>query len=237
MALQSTMRNMVVVLVGAGVVAALGLGLVNELTLKPIEKAKSEKVLAALREVLPEFDNDPAAEVRVEAVDGGELKVFPATMGGKKVGTAVQSFSTKGFGGTISVMVGFDDQGNIKGYSVLEQAETPGLGTRMVDWFKPKGDPVVSGVERLFGFRMPQAERKSSVYGLNPGKEPLRVSKDGGQVDAITSATISSRAFLDAVNRAYLGVSKSSDVSTGVTPTANEGAAAADTVGSAQVVE
>lgn len=215
MALQSTMRNMVVVLVGAGVVAALGLGFVNQLTKKPIEQAKAEKELAALREVLPEFDNDPIAEMRVEAVEGGELRVYPASKGGEAVGTAVQSFSPNGFAGMIKVMVGFDREGTINGYSVLEQSETPGLGTKMVDWFKPLGDPVVSGVERLFGFRMPQAARKSCIYGLTQEARPLKVSKDGGQIDAITSATISSRAFLDAVNRAYQGIDKTADAASG----------------------
>lgn len=217
MALQSTMRNMVVVLVGAGVAAALGLGIVNMLTKKPIEKAKAEKELSALREVLPEFDNDPVAEMKIESVDGGELRVYPATKDGESVGTAVQSFSPNGFGGLVTVMVGFDKEGAINGYSVLEQAETPGLGTRMVDWFKPQGDPVVSGVEHLFGFRMQQAARKSNIYGMRPGEGKLIVSKDGGQIDAITSATISSRAFLDAVNRAYLGIDKPADAAAGAT--------------------
>lgn len=217
MALQSSLRNMVVVLVGAGILAALGLGVVSELTKKPIEKAQSEKVISALREVLPAFDNNPAEEMEVQRVDGGELVVYTARMGGEQVGTAVRSFSSLGFGGDISVMVGFDSEGKINGYSVLDQAETPGLGTKMVDWFKPQGDPVVSVVERLFGFRMPESRRQSNIYGMNPGIAPLQVSKDGGQIDAITSATISSRAFLDAVNRAYLGINMSAGVATGAT--------------------
>ena len=237
MALQSTMRNMVAVLVGAGVVAALGLGLVNALTKKPIEQAKAEKVLSALREVLPEFDNDPSSEMQELPVDGGVLRLYPATLGGKKVGTAVQTFSPQGFGGAISLMVGFDDGGSIKGYSVLEQSETPGLGTRMVDWFKPQGTPVVSVVEKLFGFRMKQSPRQSSIYGLNPGLEPLRVSKDGGKIDAITSATISSRAFLDAVNRAYQGVSTMAGESTGSSPKPQSQESAAGSVSGSTGVE
>ena len=237
MALQSTMRNMVAVLVGAGVVAALGLGLVNALTKKPIEQAKAEKVLSALREVLPEFDNDPSSAMQELPVDGGVLRIYPATLGGKKVGTAVQTFSPQGFGGAISLMVGFDDGGSIKGYSVLEQSETPGLGTRMVDWFKPQGTPVVSVVEKLFGFRMKQSPRQSSIYGLNPGLEPLRVSKDGGKIDAITSATISSRAFLDAVNRAYQGVSTMAGESTGSSPKPQSQESAAGSVSGSIGVE
>ena len=69
-------------------------------------------------------------------------------------------------------------------YSVLQHAETPGLGSKMQDWFR------LEGTDR-------------NVLGSDLSQGPLRVKKDGGTVDAITAATISSRAFLDAVNRAY----------------------------------
>ena len=85
-------------------------------------------------------------------------------------------------------MVGFDKEGNILDYAVLQQAETPGLGTKMVDWFKTdKGN--------------------QNIKGKNPGEKQLSVSKDGGDIDAITAATISSRAFLGAVNKAYAAFS------------------------------
>jgi len=75
---------------------------------------------------------------------------------------------------------------------VLEQKETPGLGTKMVDWFKTdKGN--------------------QNVRGKNPVTNKLTVNKDGGEVDAITAATISSRAFLDAVHNAYNAYAKNSD--------------------------
>ena len=81
-------------------------------------------------------------------------------------------------------MVGFDKAGNIFNYSVLEQKETPGLGTKMVDWFKTdKGN--------------------QNIKGKNGGTANLTVSKDGGEIDAITAATISSRAFLLTIQNAY----------------------------------
>ena len=80
------------------------------------------------------------------------------------------------------MLVGFDAEGNILGYTLLEHAETPGLGAKADKWFQ-KGE-------------------KGDIIGKSPA-EPLTVSKDGGQVDAITASTITSRAFLLAVNNAY----------------------------------
>ena len=100
---------------------------------------------------------------------------------GKNLGAAVQS-STMGFGGDLKVLVGFDTEGNILGYTLLEHAETPGLGAKADQWF--------------------QKGQKGDIIGKSPA-EPLTVSKDGGQVDAITASTITSRAFLKAVNNAY----------------------------------
>ena len=73
---------------------------------------------------------------------------------------------------------------------------------------------------------MPVVEKKSNVYGLNPARESLSVSKDGGQVDAITAATISSRAFLDALNRAA-NVLNGGDGSTGASTSKKDGATGA----------
>ena len=98
------------------------------------------------------------------------------------IGAAVEA-SSNAFGGTLTVLVGFDPEGNIIDYSLLKHAETPGLGSKAADWFK-KG-------------------AKGDITGMNPGEKPLTVSKDGGQVDAITASTITSRAFLLAVNNAY----------------------------------
>ncbi|NBK98476.1 MAG: FMN-binding protein, partial [Erysipelotrichia bacterium] len=97
-------------------------------------------------------------------------------------GTAVEAKSM-GFGGELKILVGFDADGKIYNYSLLAHAETPGLGSKAADWFK-EGN-------------------KGSIKGLNPGEKQLAVSKDGGQVDAITASTITSRAFLNAVNVAY----------------------------------
>ncbi len=183
--MKSTIKNMVLVLLAITAVGSAAVGYVYTLTKEPIEKAKQQKVTDAIRAVLPDFDNDPAAEKRVETVDGGEVTVYPATKGGNPVGYAVETFSAKphnGFGGTVRLMVGLLPDGTIHAVEVISHSETPGLGDKMD---KSKSD-------------FPQ-----QFAGKNPATYKLSVTKDGGDVDAITAATISSRAFCDAVARAY----------------------------------
>ena len=101
-------------------------------------------------------------------------------------------------------MVGIKPDGTIINYSVLEHKETPGLGSKMQEWFSSKGD----------------------IRGLSADKNNLTVSKDGGDVDAITAATISSRAFLDAVNRAITTQqANSADAYSGATELKNDSTA------------
>ena len=129
--------------------------------------------------------------------DGGELEFYPAKKNGELVGTAVKTYTNNGFGGKIWLMVGFNPDGSVANYSVLEHKETPGLGSKMDVWFTPNG--------------------KGNITGKTPGTQGLKVSKDGGDVDAITAATISSRAFLDAVNRAAAGLAGNADAASGAT--------------------
>jgi electron transport complex protein RnfG len=117
---------------------------------------------------------------RLPTGEGDSLEIFPAMNGDTLVGYAVNTYTQKGFSGYISLIAGFKPDGTIINIAVLEQKETPGLGTKM-------GDP---------GF-------KDQFKGKNPAEFQLKVKKDGGPVDAITAATISSRAFCDAVLRAY----------------------------------
>ncbi len=167
------------------------LGVMNSITKEPIGKTELKNKTAAIKQVVPDFDNAPlkeALEIELEG-EGRKLKAYPAKKSGNFVGLAVESYSGNGFSGEIQVMVGFDAKGVIKDYSVLKHAETPGLGAKMQDWFH---------LEKM------TANSIRDMRGVNMSEElPLVVSKDGGKVDAITASTISSRAFLDAVNRAY----------------------------------
>ncbi len=185
---ESTFINMVLVLFIITLIASAALGGVYEITKEPIAAAKLAKKLNAIKEVVPEFNNNPSDEMyKVGINEKDTLEFYPAKKDGILVGTAVKTLTNKGFGGNIWIMVGFKPDGTIHNYSVLEHIETPGLGTKMVSWFKPT-EP---------------SREKSSVINKNPGSINFTVSKDGGDIDAITAATISSRAFLDAIQTGY----------------------------------
>ena len=185
--LESSFKNMAIVLTAVAVVAGLLLGYVNKVTAEPIAQANAKALSDAIALVVPGFDNDPAAEAETIEVDGASYTIYKATKGGEFIGAAVES-SANGFGGALRVLVGFDAEGNIIDYSLLSHAETPGLGSKAADWFKKGG--------------------KGDITGRNPGEKPLTVSKDNGDIDAITASTITSRAFLNAVNSAYAAYAK-----------------------------
>ena len=181
---------------------AVLLAQVNKMTAKPIADAKAMKLQNAIKEVVPAFDNDPVAEAYwMPDTQGDSLLVYPAKMGEKIVGYALNSSSDNGFGGNIQLMIGFDMEDRIVNYAVLHHAETPGLGSKMTAWFKNPEKP------------------SQSVIGRDLSQGMLAVSKDGGTVDAITASTITSRAFLEAVNKAYSVYSGSrKDGLSGATP-------------------
>ncbi len=166
------------------VIAGTLLGIVNYYTADAIENAAQQAKVEALALILPEFDNDPIAEAQGRAVEGDTLLFYPATSGGFPVGCAVECIAHDGFSGDISLMFGFNADGTVHGYKVMNHSETPGLGAKMDEWFRDKT-----------GHR--------SIIGIDPGNNDIHVSKDGGEVDGITAATITSRAFLGALNRAY----------------------------------
>ena len=183
--LTSTFKNMFLSLSIICLSVALLLAQVNKMTAKPIAEAKALKLQNAIGQVVPEFDNDPVAESYMIASEGGDsLLVYPATNGGEVVGFAISS-SANGFAGEIQIMVGFDMDDKVVNYEILQHAETPGLGSKMGDWFKD--------IE----------SNSKSIIGRNMSLGDLAVKNDGGDIDAITASTITSRAFLNAVNTAY----------------------------------
>lgn len=184
--LKSTITNMALVLTGVAVVTGGILALVNHVTEGPIALQKEKTLADGIKTVMACNDLVVAKSDVVKQTDAkGKELVYTIYQTqdkqGKDLGAAVES-STMGFGGNLKILVGFDPEGKILGYTLLEHAETPGLGAKADKWF--------------------QAGGKGDIIGKSP-KEELVVSKDGGQVDAITASTITSRAFLLAVNNAY----------------------------------
>ncbi|MBQ6378012.1 MAG: RnfABCDGE type electron transport complex subunit G [Prevotella sp.] len=199
--LESSLLNMVLVLTGVAVVMGGILAYVNHLTEGPIAEQKAKALADGIKSVMgiDEITVSKTDTVR-QNVSGKELTyiIYQTQDAQKKdLGAAVES-TTGGFGGDLKVLVGFDPDGKILGYTLLEHTETPGLGAKADKWFQ-KGE-------------------KGDIIGKDP-KEPLTVSKDGGQVDAITASTITSRAFLLAVNNAYNAykATPATDAATGAT--------------------
>ena len=202
--LESSLLNMVLVLTLVAVIMGGVLAYVNHLTEGPITEQKKKALANGIKTVMVCNDLVVANTNEVKQdIDGKEhtfiiYQVKDAQ--GQDLGAAVQS-TTMGFGGDLKVLVGFDPDGKILGYTLLEHAETPGLGAKADLWF--------------------QKGQKGDIIGKDP-KEPLTVSKDGGQVDAITASTITSRAFLKAVNQAYNAYKATpADAETGATKQQN----------------
>ncbi|MBN1556730.1 MAG: RnfABCDGE type electron transport complex subunit G [Lentisphaerae bacterium] len=162
-----------VICAGAGAL----LGWTNALTRDRIAAALREEKLGALRAVLPVYDNAPDRDtVRIQT-GGREWTFYRARRNGTCVGVAFESVSDQGYGGPIAVMVGVTN-GMVNRVEILRHAETPGLGARIT--------------ERPFLRRFEQRSIRDTVWALR---------KDGGVIDRITAATISSRAVVDALKK------------------------------------
>ncbi|AGB28041.1 electron transport complex, RnfABCDGE type, G subunit [Prevotella dentalis DSM 3688] len=189
--ISSSLQNLILVLVGCALITGVLLAWVNHITEGPIAE-KAEKTLAdGIQEVMGTTGLTVTANDTLKlSMDGKEATFVvhqTADRNGRPLGAAVES-TTLGFGGDLRVLVGFNPQGTILGYTILQTSETPGLGAKAQTWFQKGG--------------------KGDIIGMRPNEALLSVSKDGGQVDAITASTITSRAFLKAVNQAYAAYSQ-----------------------------
>lgn len=182
----STLPNMVLILVIVACLSALLIGMTYRITKEPIQQAKDQKELEAIAEVAGEFNNNPFEE-QMTILDKNKkpVTIYPARQDGTVTSIAVKTYTNKGFGGKIELIVGFAMDGSLNGYKVIEQKETPGLGTKITE---PKF--------------------KDQFVRLNPRRDIIKVKQDGGEIDAITAATISSRAVTDAIDRAYKAYNK-----------------------------
>ena len=186
--LKSSLTNLLVVLTVIAIVAAGVLASVNAVTAPQIKKINAENLAAGIKSVMGSDDIQVADPQNMEGFEVYHV----SDKDGKTLGCAVVT-TENGFGGALKVLVGFDVKGDILGYTVLEHAETPGLGAKADEWFQDK------------------------IIGMNPGTSNFTVSKDGGDVDAITASTITSRAFLKAILNAYDKVIAGTDVTSGAT--------------------
>lgn len=185
--LESSLKNMVIVLMAVAIITGGLLAWVNDVTAGPIAEQSKLTLVNGIGAVLCSDDVKEFTDDTIRTTIDKKEAVFVVheakDKSGKLIGTAVES-TTQGFGGDLKVLVGFDGEGTLKGYTILAAAETPGLGAKADTWFQKGGKGDVIG-------------RKLDT------QKPLTVNKDGGDVDAITASTITSRAFLKAINQAY----------------------------------
>lgn len=190
----STFWNMLWSLTLITAIAGGLLGYTNQLTEEPIAKAEKASREKAIQQVLPAYDNSPIDEQLTYTVHNEfgetETTIYPAKKDGKLAGAAVECSNNTGYGGEIRIIVGFEADGTIKDYQVLKHQETPGLGAKMGDWFRTD-------------------KNKQSIIGKSPAETNFHVTKDSGDIDTITAATITSRAFLGAVRTAYTAYTES----------------------------
>lgn len=187
---KSSFINMFLALTIVCVVAGLALSAVYKATYEPIQQSNEKQLNDALKSVLPDFDTMLVEKKALQTesshsafhkeAGADSITLYHAFKNNENVGTAVETFTKKGFNGLIQLMAGFTNDNSIYKVSVLSHAETPGLGSKM-------SDP--SFYEQF--------------EGKNPAQFNLQVTKDGGDVQAITAATISSRAYCDAMQTAY----------------------------------
>ena len=179
---ESTFMSMTLTLFVITVIAGVSLGFINAITKGPKAQAKLARKIDALKNVLPEFNNNPVENVKRIKSDLAKdsIEIYAGFLNENQSGIAVVGSSEKGFSGLVKIMVGFNPDGSIKNIAVLEQKETPGLGTKMKD-------------EKFI----------KQFRGKHPSSYNLKVKKDQGDVDALTGATITTRAFGEAAQMAY----------------------------------
>lgn len=180
----SNLVNMVLALVLVTVISAASIAVVHSLTKERIAESKTAKAHNKVKEIVSDIDMNTVEAVILptNGEDGGEpLQCYPSYKNEELQNVVIKTYSNNGYNGQIWLMAGFMADGTIVNVSVLEQKETPGLGTKITE------DKFLS-----------------QFKGQNPETFSLRVKQDGGDVDAVTAATISSRAFCNALERAYV---------------------------------
>ena len=176
MAAKSTLKNMVLCLTLVCLFCSAVLALVYAVTAEPIDAAAQKALAESINGVLPK--GGELSEVKSAEFDGRQYEYYVSTTDGVPAAYAVKS-TTVGFGGPLTLMVGVLPDGTVHNTSVLSHSETPGLGAKCTS----------------------DAHFMDQWKGLGPDKV-IKVSKDGGDIDAITASTITSRAYSLAVSNA-----------------------------------
>ena len=179
MAAKSTLTNMALCLTAVCLLCSALLGVVYSMTAEPIKQAEKQKLVSSLREVLPE-GSEISDKVCIRKHGDDNYEYYTAKNPKYSEVVAVKSTVSTGFGGPLTVLVGICD-GTVYNTKVLSHSETPGLGAKCEDAQSPF----------IVQFK-----------GLDPSKKKIGLKVDGGDLDAITASTITSRAYTKAVANA-----------------------------------
>lgn len=175
--MKSTLKNMVVVLLAITLISSASVGVVYQFTLEPIANANAKKLDDAIKEVIPPYETlDKAKDIAI--VDSDPFILYVARNGNDIAGYAIEAYSTRGYSGLIKLLVGFTKSGEINKVAVITHAETPGLGAKITE---------------------STSHFVTQFEGKNPSEFNMKVTKDGGDIDAITASTITSRAYSDII--------------------------------------
>ena len=192
---------MVLVLTLVAVIMGGLLALMNEITKDPIALQKQQALDKGIKDVMGEVEGelnvaDPVSVKETFDDKEYEFVIHPVNDAqGHTLGAAIES-TTLGFGGNLKVLVGINPNGTICGYTILEQQETPGLGAKADKWFQAEGKGSIIGKQL-------HVEQLLEVTKKTPEKD--------NEIQAITASTITTRAFLKAVNQAYLTYIKNAE--------------------------
>lgn len=196
--LKSTLPNMAAVLTGVAIITGGLLAWVHHVTEAPKLAEQQRSLAVDISHVMGGMSvKETGVKTLSKSFDGKEYEFTVhdvADQSGHAIGKAVES-TAMGFGGDLTVLVGLDNNGRVLGYAIRQTSETPGLGIKAAEWF--------------------QKGAKGDIIGMDPTSKGFKVSKDGGDVDAITASTITSRAFLKAVSQAAQAINGTADSVTG----------------------
>lgn len=179
-----------ILMVICAIVAAL-LGVVNAVTVDKINEIQEQKLQASLQVVFPgaeftkvEVTDDLVTLAASSDAESGLVAIYAASTGGYAI-----EVQPTGFGGTIDMIVGIDAEGAVAGISVISHSETAGIGTKVVsDKPNKNGDGVLSQfVGRSAG--------EGNLFTVNSGSN---------EVDAISGATVTTKAITRGTNAASL---------------------------------
>ncbi len=181
-------------------ISACVLAFTDSMTKPAIKAASIQKNSKAISTLIQGFDNNPSQDAVAISSQGHEIIFYPAKKEGSLLGFVAQSSSSKGFGGDVTVMLSMSPAGLIQNVIVVKHNETPGLGTVVTDRVLKKSIfDLFSGSKAKEG-ALPPNSVLDSFRDLSVDSAPWTVRKDGGKIESVTGATISSRAVTDAVN-------------------------------------